>query len=126
MNENEKQLFYRALENNTEEPSLELASHIMFTVHQKARKKAMKSKILEIIGYALLAIFSIVFVAVYLFFYTDFKMPVLQISFNLPSRFYVIIFSIIFTFSLIDLYFRKRMYLQNPEQTHPKSNDISD
>jgi len=110
MNENEKQLFYRALKNNTEEPSLELASNIMLVVQQKARKKAMKSRILEILGYSLLLIFALVFVAVYLFFYTDFKMPVLQISFNLPSKFYIIILSIIFTFSLIDLFFRKRMY----------------
>ena len=111
MNENEKKLFYSVLKDNQkEEPSSELASRIMHVVHEKAHKKEKKLKALEIMGYSLLVIFALVFVAVYLYFYTDFKIPTLKISFEIPSKIYIVIFSIIFVFSLIDLYFRKRLY----------------
>jgi len=111
MNKNEKKLFYSVLKDNQkEEPSQELASRIMHIVHAKAHKKEQKLRILEIMGYSLLVIFALTFVAVYLYFYTDFKIPTLTISFEIPSKIYIVIFSIIFVFSLIDLYFRKRLY----------------
>jgi hypothetical protein len=111
MNENEKKLFYRVLkDSNIEEPSLELISNIMYIVQKKGHRRAIKSKILEIMGYSLLAFFALFFVAGYLFFYTDFKVPTLKISFDFPSKIYIIILSIIFSFCLVDLYFRKRLY----------------
>ncbi|MCL1968275.1 MAG: hypothetical protein FWF65_01725 [Bacteroidetes bacterium] len=111
MNENEKNLFYKVLKDNiTEVPSPELANKIMHIVHTKAHKRLVAQKIWTILGYALLIIGAMVFVGGYLFFYTDFKLPVLQIHFEMPSRMGVTIISIIFVFLLIELYFRKRLY----------------
>jgi hypothetical protein len=111
MNENEKNLFYRILKDKiTEEPSPELTANIMHIIRKKAHKKAVLHKILTILGYILLILFAVAFVCGYLFFYTDFKMPVLHISFEMPSKIYIIILSIIFVFALIELYFRKRLY----------------
>jgi len=111
MNENEKSLFYKVLKDKvTEEPSPELASNIMHIVHKKAHKKIVTRKILGILGYILLGIFAISFVCGYLYFYTDFKLPALKISFDMPAKIYIIIIFIIFVFSLVDLYFRKRLY----------------
>jgi hypothetical protein len=111
MNKNEKTLFYSVLKNQiTTEPSPELASNIMHIVHKKAHKRAVIYKILEIAGYILLGIVVVGFLYGYLYYYTDFKLPVLNFSFVFPSKVYIIIISIIFTFSLIDLFFRKRLY----------------
>ncbi|MCL2289816.1 MAG: hypothetical protein FWC34_03815 [Bacteroidetes bacterium] len=111
MNENEKNLFYRVLNDKiTDESPLELTSNIMHIIHKKARKRAVTYKILGVLGYSLLGIFAIGFVGIYLFFYTDFKLPVLKIGFEMPSKIYPIIIFIIFIFSLVDLYFRKRLY----------------
>jgi len=111
MNENEKNLFYRVLnEKITEEPSPELASSIMHIIHKKVHKKRVMYKILEISGYILLGVFAIGFVGGYLYFFTDFKLPALKISFETPAKIYIAIAFIIFVFSLVDLYFRKRLY----------------
>ena len=114
MNENEKNLFYRVLSDKiTEEPSSELASNIMHIIHKKAHKRSVTRKILEILGYALLGIFAIGFVCSYLYFYTGFKFSILKINFEMPAKTYVIIIFIVFVFSLVDLYFRKRLYEDN-------------
>ena len=111
MNENEKNLFYRVLkEKNTEEPSPELTINIMHIVHKKAHKKMVVNKILEILGYSVLGIFAVAFVGIYLFYYTDFKLPALHFSLEMPAKIYIIIILIIFVFSLVDLYFRRRLY----------------
>jgi predicted membrane protein len=111
MKENEKNLFYRVLSNNIkEEPSQELVLDIMHTVHKTVKKRIMTNKILEVLGYSLLGILSLGFVCIYLFFYTDFTLPALHISFVMPSKIYIIMISIIFCFSLIQLYFRQRLY----------------
>jgi predicted membrane protein len=111
MKENEKNLFYRVLNDNIkEEPSRELVSNIMHTVHKTVKKRIIMNKIFEVAGYSFLGILSLGFVCVYLFFYTDFKLPALHISFVMPSKIYIIMISIIFCFSLIQLYFRQRLY----------------
>jgi hypothetical protein len=111
MNENEKNLFYSVLNNRiTEEPTRELTSNIMRIVHQKVHQKTKTNKILAVLGYVLLGFFTVGFLCVYLYFFTDFKLPAFHFSFKMPARFYIIIISIIFAFSLIDLYFRKRLY----------------
>jgi len=107
MNENEKNLFYRVLkEKVAEDPSPELTINIMHIIHKKAHKKMVVNKILEVLGCILLGIFAIGF----LYFYTDFKLPVLKISFEMPAKIYIIIIFIIFIFSLVDLYFRRKLY----------------
>jgi FtsH-binding integral membrane protein len=111
MKENEKNLFYRVLSNNIkEEPAQELVSNIMHTVHKTVKKRIIMHKIFEIAGYSLLGVLSLGFVCVYLFFYTNFKLPALHISFVMPSKIYIIILSIVFCFSLIQLYFRQQLY----------------
>ena len=111
MNENEKKLFYRVLKDKiTEEPLPELSSNIMYIVHKKAQQKQVMRKTLEMLGYISLGIFIVGFLCGYLYFFTDFKLPVLKISFEMPAKTYIIITFIIFVFSLIDLYFRKRLY----------------
>ena len=111
MNENEKNLFYRVLNDKiTEEPLPELALNIMYIIHKKAHKKRVMFKTLEILGYILLGTFAIGFVVGYLYFYTDFKLPALSFSFEMPAKVYIIICFIIFVFSLVDLYFRRRLY----------------
>jgi len=110
MNENEKNLFHRVLNDKiTEAPSPDLAS-IMHIIHKKAHKKVVLYKMLTILGYTLLGIITIGFVSIYLFFYTDFKLPALRINFEMPAKIYIIIIFIIFIFSLVDLFFRKRLY----------------
>jgi len=114
MNENEKNLFYRVLKDNiTEEPAPELTSSIMHIIHKKVQKRTIKKKILEIIGYAALITIPVVVVGFYLFFYTNFKLPILQFSFEMPSRVYILTIFMVFVFSLIQLYFRKRLYESN-------------
>jgi len=114
MTENEKNLFYKVLKDNvTETPSPELTNKIMHIIHIKAHKRLVTQRIWTILGYALLIIGAVAFVGGYLFFYTDFKLPVLQIHFDVPSRMGVTIMSIIFVFLLIELYFRKRLYESN-------------
>jgi hypothetical protein len=111
MNENEKSLFYSVLkETIIEEPSPELTSNIMHVIHKKVHKKMVTHKILEISGYILLGVVFIGFGLGYLFWYSDFKLPTLRINFEMPSKIYIIIASIIFVFSLIQLSFRKRLY----------------
>jgi len=111
MNENEKKLFYNVLKDKiSEEPAPELLSNIMNMVYQKTHKRMVIHKILEISGYSFLIIFAFVFVGVYLFYYSGFKLPTWNFSFVMPSRIYIVIFSIIFAFSLVDLFFRKRLY----------------
>jgi uncharacterized protein YacL len=111
MNENEKNLFYRILKDKiTKEPAPELVKEIMCMVHKKAHKKLITQKIGTILGYASLIIGAVAFVGVYLFFYADFKLPVLHFNFEMPSKIYMVILSIIFVFLLIELYFRKRLY----------------
>jgi hypothetical protein len=111
MNENEKKLFYSVLKDKiTEEPAPEQVSDIMRLVHKKALQRALAYKILEIAGYVLLGIVAVGFLCGYLYFYTDFKLPVLNFSFVMPSKIYIIMISIIFGFSLVDLFFRKRLY----------------
>ena len=111
MNENEKNLFYRVLKDNiTEEPTPELTSSIMHIIHKKVQKRKLKNKIWEILGYSALITIPVVFVGFYLFFYTDFTLPILQFNFELPSKGYIITIFMIFVFSLIQLYFRKRIY----------------
>jgi len=114
MNENEKKLFYKVLKDNiTEEPAPELTSNIMHIIHKKVQKRMIKKKIFEILGYAALITIPVVFVGFYLFYYTDFNLPVLQFSFEMPSRSYTITICMIFVFSLIQLFFRKRLYESN-------------
>jgi len=111
MSENEKNLFYSVLKNNiVEEPTPELTSNIMHIIHKKVQKKMIKKKIFEILGYAALITIPVVFVGFYLYYYADFNLPVLQFSFELPSKVYIITSFIIFVLSLIQLYFRKRLY----------------
>jgi len=111
MNENEKNLFYRVLKDKVaEDPSPELTINIMHIIHKKAHKKMVVNKILEILGYSVLGIFAVTSVSVYLFYYTDFKLPALHFSFEMPAKIYIIIILIIFVFSLVDLYFRRRLY----------------
>jgi hypothetical protein len=114
MKENENNLFYRVLSDNiTKEPVPELTEKIMHTVHKYAYyayKRKKRNKILAVLGYSLLGILPLGFVCIYLFFYTDFKLPALHLSFEMPSPIYIIVFSIIFCFSLIQLYFRQRLY----------------
>ena len=107
MNENEKNLFYNVLkEKNTEEPASDLATNIMHIIHRKVHKKMVVNKILEVLGCTLLGVFAIGF----LYFYTDFKPPILKFSFEMPAKIYIIIIFIIFVFALVDLFFRKRLY----------------
>jgi len=107
MNENEKKLFYSVLkEKITEEPASDLVTNIMYIVRRKAHKKMVVNKLLEVLGCTLLGVFAVGF----LYFYTDFKPPILNFDFELPSRIYLIIMSVIFVFALIELYFRKRLY----------------
>jgi hypothetical protein len=111
MNENEKNLFYRVLKDKiAEEPSMELTSNIMHIIYKKAHKKMVISKILEILGYSLLGIIAISFLCGYLYFFTDFTLPSLKVYFEMPSKIYIIITSIIFVFLLVDLYFRRKLY----------------
>jgi len=111
MNENEKNLFYRVLNDNiTEEPMPELATNIMHMVHQKVQKKLKMYKTLKILGIISLGIIIAGFLYGYLFWYLDFKLPILNIGFEMPSRIYMIMMSVIFGFSLIELYFRKKLY----------------
>ena len=111
MNENEKNLFYRVLKDKVaEKPPPELATNIMHIIHKKAHKRRVLFKILEILGYILLGAFAVGFVCGYLYFYTDFKLPALKISFETPAKVYIIIIFIIFVFALVDLYFRRRLY----------------
>jgi len=111
MNENEKNLFYKVLNDKiTEEPLPELTTNIMHIIHKKAHKKRVLFKVLEILGYISLGVFAVGFVGGYLYFFTDFKVPVLSLSFEMPAKVYIIICFIIFVFSLIDLYFRKKLY----------------
>jgi uncharacterized membrane protein (DUF373 family) len=111
MNENERNLFYRVLKDKiTEEPSPELTSNIMRIVHQKAHREKVVNKILEILGFSLLGVVAIGFLCGYLYFYTDFTLPSLRIYFEMPSKIYIIITSIIFVFLLVDLYFRRKLY----------------
>jgi FtsH-binding integral membrane protein len=107
MKENENNLFYRVLSDKIkEEPSPELVAHIMHTVHKTVKKRIIMHKILEVLGYSMLGVLSVGFVGVYLFFYTDFKLP----AFEMPPTIYLIMISIIFCFLLIQLYFRQRLY----------------
>jgi len=111
MNENEKNLFYNVLKNNiTEEPAPELASNIMHMIHQKVQKKLKMYKTLKILGIISLGIILAGFLYGYLFWYHDIRLPSLNITFEMPSRIYIIIMSVIFGFALIELYFRKRLY----------------
>jgi FtsH-binding integral membrane protein len=111
MNENEKNLFYSVLkEQITDEPTLELTSNIMHIIHQKVHKKMIIHKILKVLGFVLLGTAIVGFVYGYLFWYNDFKLPVIHIIFKLPAPIYMIIMSVVFVFSLIELYFRKRLY----------------
>jgi hypothetical protein len=111
MNENEKNLFYGILKNNiTDAPDPELANKIMCAVHKKAHKKLIINKILTILGYALPLMGAMIFVGWYLFSYADFKLPDFHIRFEMPSKIYLVIISIIFVFLLIELYLRKRLY----------------
>ncbi|MCL2245667.1 MAG: hypothetical protein FWC10_00930 [Lentimicrobiaceae bacterium] len=111
MNENEKNLFYSVLKDkNTEEPKAELAIDIMQMIHKKVQKKAATQKIWEVAGYILLVTLAIGFVGGYLIYYTNFKFPSLNIHFEMPSRMYMIIVSVIFVFALIELYCRKKLY----------------
>jgi ABC-type proline/glycine betaine transport system permease subunit len=114
MNENEKNLFYQVLKEKIKEnPPPELTSNIMHIIHKKVKKKTTTIKILEILGYSLLITIPVVFLGLYLYFYTDFKLPVLQFSFTMPSKVYMITIFMIFAFSMIQLYFRKRLYESN-------------
>jgi len=107
MNENEEKLFYSVLkEKITEEPASELVSNIMHIIHKKAHKRMVVNKILEVLGCTLLGIFAVGF----LYFYIDFKPRILNFSFEMPSRMYIVIMSVVFVFALIELYFRKRLY----------------
>jgi hypothetical protein len=111
MNENEKKLFYSIITDKiTEEPPSELVSNIMHAVYKKVHKKLVINKIFEILGYSLLGIVAVGFLGGYLYYYSDFKLPAIKISFEMPAKIYIIIISIIFTFSLVDLYIRKRLY----------------
>jgi len=111
MNENEKKLFYSVLkEKITEEPASDLVTNIMHAVHQKVHRRAVTNKILEILGYVLSGMVIVGFLCGYLFWYQDFKLPSLNFDFELPSRIYIIIMSVVFVFALIELYFRKRLY----------------
>ena len=114
MNENEKNLFYSVLKDKiTEEPAPELVFHIMHIIHQKAQKKAMTVKVLEILSYVLLLLFAVVFVGVYLHYYSDIQLPSLKTGMATPPRIYIIIMSVIFALALVELYFRKRLYERN-------------
>ena len=114
MNENEKNLFYHVLNQTIKEaPSPELTSNIMHIIHKKVRKKLRMQKIRTIVGYILLGVFAIGFVVGYLFFYAGFSLPVATFNFEMPSKLYLITFSIIFVFSLIHLGFRKKLYENN-------------
>ena len=114
MNENEKNLFYSVLKDKMrEEPAPELVSNIMHIIHQKAQEKAIKMKVLEILGYVFLLIFSVGFVSGYLYYYTDFQLPSLKIAIAAPPRIYIIIMSVVFVFALVELFFRKRLYERN-------------
>jgi hypothetical protein len=114
MNENEKNLFYRVLdEKNAETPTPELTSNIMHIIHKKVHRREVLCKIAEVFGYSLLITIPAVFVGFYLYFYTDFKLPALHFSFEIPSRVYIITIFIIFVFSLIQLYFRQKLYERN-------------
>jgi hypothetical protein len=114
MNENEKNLFYSVLKDKmTEEPAPELVPNIMHIIHQKAQKKAEKTKVLEILGYVVLLLFAIGFVGGYLYYYSDFHLTSLKIGISATPRIYIIIMSVIFVFALIELYFRKRLYERN-------------
>ena len=111
MNENEKNLFYSVLKDKmTEEPAPEVVSNIMYIIHQNAQKKARKMKVLEVLGYILLLLFAIVFVGVYLHYYSDIQLPSLKTGIAAPPRIYIIVMSVIFVFALVELYFRKRLY----------------
>ena len=111
MKENEMNLFYRVLSSRTtEDPSPDMSVNIMQTVHNYAKKRMIRNKILEILGYSILGIISLGFVLGYLIYYTDFKLPVLHFSLERISTNYIIILSFIFVFLLIQLYFRKQLY----------------
>jgi FtsH-binding integral membrane protein len=111
MNENEKKLFYSVLkEQNTNEPTPELASNIMHIIHQKVHKRRLMYKILKILGFILLGTAVAGSVYGYLFWYNDFKLPAIHITFKLPAPIYMLIISVVFVFSLIELYFRRRLY----------------
>jgi FtsH-binding integral membrane protein len=111
MNENEKNLFYSVLkEKITEEPTPVLSSNIMYIVHKKMKKRTITNKIWEVLGYSLLITIPLVFVVGYLYFYSDFKFPSFHFSFEMPSKVYIFIIFIIFSFSLIELFFRRRLY----------------
>jgi TRAP-type C4-dicarboxylate transport system permease small subunit len=111
MNENEKNLFYSVLkEQITEDPPPELTSNIMHIVHQKVHKKMVINSILRILGFVLLGTAIVGFVYGYLFWYNDFKLPSLNITFKLPAPIYMMIMSVVFVFSLIELYFRRKLY----------------
>jgi hypothetical protein len=111
MNENEKNLFYKVLNDKiNEEPAPELSSEIMLFIHKKVKKRAITNKIWEVLGYFLLISAPLIFLGCYFYFYTDFKLPSLHLSFAFPSKGYTILIFIIFTFSLIELFFRKRLY----------------
>jgi cytoskeletal protein RodZ len=114
MNENEKNLFYSVLkEQITEKPTSESVSNIMHIISQKVHKKMIFRKILRVLGFVSLGIGIVGFLYVYLFWYHDFKIPEMNVSFVMPSRIYTIMISIVFVFSLIELYFRKRLYGRN-------------
>ena len=111
MKENEKNLFYRVLSDNIkEEPSPDRVAEIMRKVNNYAKKRIIRNKILEILGYSVLGMISLGLVFGYLIYFTDFKLPVLHFSFETPSKIYIIILSFIFVFLLIQLYFRQRLY----------------
>jgi nitrate reductase NapE component len=111
MNNNEKNLFYKILNDSVKEEFLpNLVDNIMHTVHKTVKKRIMRNKIFEVLGYSMLGILSVGFVGVYLVFYTDFKLQALHFSFQTPSSIYYIMISIIFIFLFIELYFRKRLY----------------
>jgi hypothetical protein len=114
MNENEKNLFYSVLKDKMrEEPAPELVSNIMHIIHQKVQKKARKMKVLRILGYVSLLLFSVGFVVGYLHYFSDFQLPSLTIGITAPPLIYIIIMSVIFLFALVELYFRKRLYERN-------------
>jgi len=111
MNENEKNLFYRVLKDKiSDESTQELPSNIMHIIHKKVQKKQNKKKIFELFGYFMWITIPVIFVGVYLFFYTDFKLPTFHFDFVIPSPNYIIIIFILFVFLVVELFFRKRLY----------------
>jgi uncharacterized membrane protein len=114
MKENEKNLFYNVLSSQiAEEAPPELMTNIMQNIHKIVKKRTIKYKILVILGYAALVIIPVAFVGFYLYYYTNFKIPSFQFNVEIPSKNYLIVIFILFVISLVELFFRKRLYENN-------------